>query len=163
MTAILDTERVYRYRLERRVGGNDRVCLFVMLNPSTADETQDDPTIRRCMAFARREGCGHLVVCNLYAFRATDPRELRTASDPKGPVNADYLRRAAQQAHVIVAAWGSKHLGGSWPLRVLAMLEAEKPVHALKILKTGHPGHPLYVPADAPLIPYPRRRNGGAV
>lgn len=152
MTAVLDPTRAYRYRLERVTGASARTCLFVMLNPSTADETTDDPTVRRCMAFARREGCGRLVVVNLYALRATNPKALRAADDPRGPDNGDHLRRAAAQADIIIAAWGGNHLGGSWPVKVRAILAEHGPVHALRVTKAGDPGHPLYVPADAPLV-----------
>lgn len=152
MTAVLDPTRTYRYRLERTLGPESKTALFVMLNPSTADETQDDPTIRRCIAFAKREGCGRLVVCNLYALRSTDPTALRTAADPKGPENEDHLRRAAAEADIIVAAWGGNHLGGVWPLRVAAILADQKPLYTLKRTAKGDPGHPLYVPANAPLV-----------
>lgn len=152
MSAVLDPTRTYRYRLDRAVGPQAKMVLFVMLNPSTADETQDDPTIRRCIAFAKREGCGRLVVCNLYALRATDPAALRTAADPRGPENEEHLRRAAAEADLIVAAWGTNHLGGVWPFRVAAILAERKPLYTLKRTAKGDPGHPLYVAANAPLV-----------
>jgi hypothetical protein len=153
MSAILDASRAYRYRLERRVGDSPRTCLFVMLNPSTADETQDDPTIRRCIAFAKREGCGRLVVCNLYALRATNPRELRSAPDPRGPDNGRHIAQAAVEADLAILAWGGNHLKDAEPHRIKALVSDAVPTYVLRWTKGGDPGHPLYVPADAPLIP----------
>lgn len=152
MSAILDATRTYRYRLERDVGESSRTCLFVMLNPSTADENQDDPTIRRCISFAKREGCGRLVVCNLYALRSTDPRALRNATDPIGPENSMHLQAAAAEADLIIIAWGTHHLGGAWPHKVTAILQEQGSVYALRRTKAGDPGHPLYVPADQQLV-----------
>jgi hypothetical protein len=97
----------YRYLLGRRVGEGDRTALFMMLNPSTADATEDDPTIRRCTGFARREGCGVLEVVNLFAYRATDPAELRTAPDPVGPANDHHIKAALGRVALVVVAWGA--------------------------------------------------------
>lgn len=152
MSAVFDAARQYRYRLERRTGlRQGGTCLFVMLNPSTADEIQNDPTIRRCMGFAAREGCAKLVVCNLYAYRATNPQALRGVSDPVGPENMAHLRRAALEADLVVAAWGGKHLGAKWPACVLTMLNAVGPVWVLGRTRNGDPIHPLYVAGNAPL------------
>ena len=96
----------YRYRLERHWCGGDGLCAFIMLNPSTADERDDDPTIRRCIGFARRWGYDGLLVANLFARRATDPKELFAARNPVGgPANRDALRRVIDEAALILCAW----------------------------------------------------------
>jgi hypothetical protein len=154
MSTVLDASRTYRYRLDRHLHdyGNGGRLLMVMLNPSTADEAKDDPTIRRCIGFGFRFACTDLTVCNLYAYRATDPRALRQATDPIGSENEAHLRAAAAEADFIIAAWGGSHLGGIWPARAKAILSEAGTVHALRLTKGGDPGHPLYVPKDAPLI-----------
>lgn len=116
--------------------------MFVGLNPSTADETQDDPTIRRCIAFAKAWGYAGLCMTNLFAFRATDPKDMRAAAEPIGPANDEHLRTLADGAGVIVAAWGANgtHLGRDVAVR--KMLPA---LHCLALTKGGHPGHPLYL------------------
>ena len=104
--AELSEDRLYRYRLTRIWGDGPRAT-FVMLNPSTADEHVDDPTLRRCMGFARAWGLGGLNVVNLSAFRATIPAELWRAVDPIGPDNDDYLRAAGASGEPLIAAWGN--------------------------------------------------------
>lgn len=124
---------------------------FIGLNPSTADETADDPTIRRCVAFAKRWGYGGLVMLNLFAFRATDPRDMRSAASPVGPENDDHLRAVAAEAALVVAAWG---VGGSYfgrDFRVRRLMGDG--LMALGFTKSGQPRHPLYVKADATLVP----------
>lgn len=148
---VFDATRRYRYRWEQR-WGDGPMALFVMLNPSTADEDKADPTVRRCIAFAKREGCGGLIVCNLYAYRSTDPAALRLVEDPRGPDNEQHIRQAAKEAAVRIVAWGSNHLGGAWPHRVKGILAEAGAVHALRLTKHGDPGHPLYVPGATPLM-----------
>jgi len=151
VVCVFDSTRRYRYRWEQH-WGDGPLCLFVMLNPSTADEDKTDPTVRRCIAFAKREGCGGLIVCNLYAFRSTDPAGLLAVDDPRGPDNEQHIREAAKAASLRVAAWGSNHLGGAWPHRVKAILAEAGPVHLLRRTAGGDPGHPLYIPGAAPLV-----------
>ena len=148
----------YRYRLGRRWDGG-KTMLFVMLNPSTADAHQDDPTIRRCIWFAKRDGCGALEVVNLFALRATDPAELLGAHEPIGGAkNYQAIVAAAGCASVVVAAWGSSvpRAHAAQPGRVFALLRAHGPgpVFALKVTAAGAPGHPLYLPASSPLVPF---------
>src|SRR5262245_13227298 len=97
----------YRYALTRTWGDPKKVVCWVMLNPSTADADQDDPTIRRCLGFSRAWGAGGLVVVNLFALRATDPDQLRIAADPVGPDNDSHLSTAAF-GRLVVAAWGAR-------------------------------------------------------
>lgn len=150
-TATLSTDRMYRYRLGRRWGADGLEALFVMLNPSTADESVDDPTIRRCIGFAKAWGCNALTVVNLYALRATDPEALRTHADPVGPENDATIAAAVAATDIIVCAWGAFNLS---PLRVrrvwpLLNLSELRPPQCLGTTKDGHPKHPLYLPASA--------------
>jgi hypothetical protein len=102
--AILSTCGVYRYVLTRQVGPGERTATFILLNPSTADATQDDPTIRRCIGFSRLWGCGKLAVLNLFAFRATLPADLKRAADPVGPENKVWFDRTL--TGLVVCGWG---------------------------------------------------------
>ena len=133
----------YRYTLWRKWGPGG-TCMFVGLNPSTADATLDDPTIRRCVAFARMWGYGGLMMTNLFAWRATDPRDMLAAEDPVGPDNDQTLRTTWLNAAITVAAWGTHGTHQGRDAHVRAMLPA---LHYLRLTKDGHPGHPLYLPA----------------
>ncbi len=147
----------YRYALWRdippRLGELRPIgtCLFVMLNPSTADASEDDPTIRRCIGFAERWGFARLAVGNLFAFRATDPRDLGRTDDPVGPDNYSWLERLVAEAGTVVAAWGAS-AGSAGRGEHLGFLPDE--TQCLGLTKAGHPRHPLYVRGDAELIPY---------
>lgn len=146
-TAVVSPCGRYRYMLGRRWDDGDAV-MFLMLNPSTADADIDDPTIRRCMGFARSWGYAALTVGNLFALRATDPRELRKADDPIGPENDGWLLRMARDHRRVVAAWGNH---GCYLGRSAAVREMIPGLHRLRVSKEGEPCHPLYLPAH--LIP----------
>lgn len=150
--AILSKCGLYRYNLSRR-WSDGKTCVFVMLNPSTADASSDDPTIRRCIGFARREGCGGLVVVNLFALRATQPLALLAEKDPIGPMNDEFLIDAiVNSSGPAIAAWGAH---GTFMDRADTVRRmTDKPLWALGVTKAGQPRHPLYVRGDAPLIPY---------
>ena len=105
--AILDAARVYRYTLERTWDRKKERVLFIMLNPSRADETSDDATVQRCKAFANDWGYGGLVVGNLFALIATNPRKLVAHSDPVGPENDSHLLRLGKDCSLVVVAWGN--------------------------------------------------------
>lgn len=157
--ALLSDDQLYRYALWR-VWGPHTCLRFVMLNPSTADATLDDPTIRRCVGFARREGYDGLVVLNLYAYRATDPRALLACADAVGPLNnlhlTTHLAAAALAGEPVVAAWGAN----AHPRRareVLDLTEHRVDWRCLGTTKDGHPRHPLYVKGDQPLVPFVAR------
>ena len=139
----------YRYALTRVWGDGPRL-VFVMLNPSTATERANDPTIARCEGRARRLGYGAVRIANLFAWRATRPADLRRAADPAGPDNARALRRAALWADHVVCAWGVH--GGAGAAPGLAVLrDTGRPLFHLGLTAGGHPRHPLYVPNDRPL------------
>lgn len=151
-SATFDPARTYRYVLQRR-WSDAAPAVFVMLNPSTADAMVDDPTIRRCLGFARRERRGGLVVVNLFALRATDPKALYAHRDPVGPANDAVLAATCAQADLLIAAWGA-HGSLHGRDQAVARLLAGRDVQCLGTTKDGHPCHPLYLPADAPLRPY---------
>lgn len=163
MTAILSPDGIYRYRLTREVApltGEGKLT-WIMLNPSTADAVEDDPTIGRCMGFTRREGFAEMEVVNLFALRSTDPRALEEGEltpDPTGPLNAEYLEEALREADRIVVAWGVTKPGSRRARHALAFREAAKlakrGLWCLGENADGSPKHPLYVPGDQPLLPY---------
>ncbi|HXT81423.1 MAG TPA: DUF1643 domain-containing protein [Acetobacteraceae bacterium] len=150
--AVISSDGRYRYRLDRYWGTRPRLG-FVMLNPSTADAELDDPTIRRCMGFARREGAGGIIVCNVYAYRATKPAELWGQRDPHGPENDAHLlelgRWAASVNSPIVCAWGA--LGNNTNRHTALLMQTGAQLVCLGKTKDGHPRHPLYVRGDQPL------------
>lgn len=150
--ATISPDGKYRYLL-RREYEEDMLgtVLFVMLNPSTADATKDDATIRRCFGFIKRWGYSTLEVVNLFAFRATHPRDLWKAEHPVGPDNDATIRLAVHRASLIVAAWGVC----LYPGRATDMLRVLKPtgkLHVLKFTKEGFPHHPLRLPNDTALV-----------
>lgn len=153
--AAFDGAREYRYRLWRTWNAEKPTVAFVMLNPSTADERENDPTIRRCVGYADDWGYGTLEVVNLFALRATDPSALRDHGDPVGDANDEYLRRVCDAAAFVVAAWGGKGSIRDRGREVARILDAD--LHALDTTRDGHPVHPLYQPADADPKPWDER------
>ena len=151
--AVFSDDRVHRYTLTRVWDRSREVAMFIGLNPSTADETQDDPTIRRCTRFARDWGFGGLVMTNIFAFRSTDPNGMKAARDPVGPDNDDHILKMAMHAGVIVCAWGAHGVFMDRGLEVVELLRGFK-LKIFKTTKSGMPVHPLYQRADAPLKTY---------
>ncbi|MGP9820048.1 DUF1643 domain-containing protein [Salinarimonas sp. NSM] len=151
MSTVFSPCGTYRYRLERPADGASAEAppvAFVMLNPSTADAERDDPTIRRVRLLARGFGYGPIVVANLYALRATDPRALAAHPDPVGPDNAAHLAAIAAQAGDVVCAWGN-HADPERARAALALLAgAGARLWHLGPTRSGAPRHPLYVPRD---------------
>jgi hypothetical protein len=139
----------YRYLLTRTWDPTGRRAMFVMLNPSTATEAQNDPTVERCERRARALGFGAFRVTNIFAWRDTDPRKMRAAADPVGPQNDAAILDAARWADQIVAAWGTHGAHMTRGPQVEALLRATGlPLHALGLTKQGHPQHPLYIGYD---------------
>jgi hypothetical protein len=144
--AVYSPCEIYRYNLTRDWGGTGGRVLFVMLNPSTATEVQNDPSVERCERRARALGYGAFRVCNIFAFRATDPRVMRAAPDPVGPGNDAAIAEGAAWADAVVCAWGTHgaHLGRG--AAVAALLRGTgRPLFHLGLTKGGAPRHPLYV------------------
>jgi hypothetical protein len=156
--AVLSDEGVYRYSLTRW-WSDAGVVRWVMLNPSTADAELDDPTIRRCIGFARSWGYGAINVVNLYGLRATDPRELARHPDPVGPENDLYLRGRDQLSlrELVVCAWGAHPMAARRAPDALRLLdEAGETPHVLGLTKDNQPRHPLYVPGRTEPAPWVR-------
>ncbi|MFC7231619.1 DUF1643 domain-containing protein [Saliphagus sp. GCM10025308] len=145
--AVFSDDSVYRYRLWRTWDTSKPTLAFLMLNPSTADATEDDPTIRRCLGFAKEWDYGSLAVVNLFALRSPDPAALREHADPVGPENDDHLQAVCEEVETVVAAWGANGSLQGRASEVARLLEGN--LHALDTTKNGHPVHPLYQPADA--------------
>lgn len=153
--AVFSEDRRYRYLLRRRVGDSSGRVLFIMLNPSRADETRNDATIRRCIGFARDWGYGRLEVVNLFALMSTDPRALLKADDPIGPGNDAAIQAALKVADTVVLAWGNHALDHEE--RAAAVIEmarkAARP-HCLGLTVRGAPRHPLRLARTATLEPF---------
>ena len=154
--AVISPCGQYRYRLERQCPG-EGVTLVIMVNPSTADAEQDDATIRKLKGFGARHNWGRLMVGNLFAYRATDVRELAQVEDPVGPLNDNHLHIMAKAADRIIVAWGpvSKvppRLRNRW-FEVWGNLPLDRDVLSIGApAKCGHPKHPLMLPYDSPLL-----------
>jgi hypothetical protein len=151
-TATFSDDRVYRYTLTRR--WDDRtLCNFLMLNPSTADEHVEDPTVRRCMGFAEAWGYGGLIVTNIFAFRSTDPEALYKVADPVGPGNDYDIIESAKRCALTVCAWGDhgQFMGRGNAVRAL-LVAAGIAARCLGKNGSGEPQHPLYIPNSRKLI-----------
>ena len=148
-----DCER-YRYALTRTWDAQSKRVLFVMLNPSKATEVQNDPTVERCERRARALGFGAFQVTNIFAWRDTDPFQMRKAVDPVGPNNDATILAGADWADQIIAAWGTHGTHRDRGPEVAALLrQAGKPLHSLGLSKHGHPKHPLYISyAQQPIL-----------
>lgn len=154
--AVLSTCGTYRYELRRDWDADLPWCGWVMLNPSTADASVDDPTIRRCVNFAKSWGAGGIIVVNLFALRATKPTMLKKHYDPIGSRNDQFLREVAEEATAMVCAWGSNEMAVPRARTALSvMAEVGAPLRCLGTTKSGAPRHPLYVRGDQPLLPFP--------
>lgn len=149
--------RRYRYALWRRWAPGDDYVLLVGLNPSTADHRRDDPTIRRCIGFARDWGYSGLCVANLFALRATYPEDLLADPEPVGPRNDQWLRRLARDASLVVGGWGNHGRHQDRAARVRAWLPG---LHCLRLNQSGEPAHPLYLPRELRPFPMPAPRVG---
>ncbi len=150
-SATFSNCRKYRYALSRSWDEKKKIVLFIGLNPSTADEKKDDPTIRRCINYAQNWGFGGLQVANLFAYRATKPAELKNVENPVGDDNDKHLIKLSKMADLTVAAWGNE---GSLFSRDKQVIKLIPNLMCLKINKSGQPAHPLYQKKDIEYISY---------
>lgn len=168
-TAIYSPDKRHRYTLTRYWGRHhgefpgplplhvsDPLLNVIMLNPSTADEFTEDPTIRRVLSFAQREGFVNVVITNLFALRSPHPEDLVADPHPIGPENDRYLEYCAHMAHQLWVAWGE---GGAFRFRAtnverILRLASRAPIYCLGLNQSGEPRHPLYLKGDTPLQPY---------
>jgi hypothetical protein len=158
-TALFSSCGRFRYRLGWRWGEGPTVA-FVLLNPSSADAQVDDPTVRRCIDFARRLGFGGLEVVNLYAYVATDPGDLRRAGYLVGPENDRHIIEAVAEREKVVLAWGVHAGRRERPGKVLRVLrDAGVVPYCLRVTGSGHPEHPLRLPKGCGLQPFDLRRS----
>lgn len=147
--AVFSQSLRYRYILGRHWDASRGTCAFIMLNPSTADENVLDPTVRRCVGFAKSWGYGSLLVGNIFALRSTDPANLYTAHDPVGTRNDEALREIVRLSAETVAAWGVHGALGGRGKKVLDMLGRSN-LRSIGLTKDGSPRHPLYARRTAP-------------
>jgi hypothetical protein len=140
--AILSQDRLYRYLLTRIWDENKPMINFIGLNPSTADEIEDDPTTRRCIAFAKSWGYGGFYLTNLFAFISEKPEELKKVEDPIGKENDIYLLDTAKKVEEVIFAWGTK---GKFLSRDKHVMNLITKGYYIALTKNGHPSHPLYL------------------
>lgn len=151
-TATFSPCRTYRYSLWRRWGEPSQgYAMFIGLNPSTADEVENDPTVRRCIQYAKDWGYGALCMTNAFAFRETNPALMKAHPEPVGPDNDAALVALAKDAGVVVAAWGNDGLHRDRYKQVVALLPG---LSCLRMTKRGQPWHPLYLPKSLTPAPY---------
>ncbi len=166
LNAFFSEDRRFRYILQRHVENlmaeNSRILVFIGLNPSTADELVDDPTIRRLLGYAERNGFTKLYVGNLFAYRATDPKDLRKAEFPGADrQNNECLKEMVRVASSVLCGWGTMGKHNDRDLEVMQMI-GDKAV-CLKVNSDGTPAHPLYLRKDLPMVKYHGRKTGGVV
>ena len=155
--AVLSGCGRYRYRLWRSLPSGKDSATFIMLNPSTADASTNDPTIRKCLGFAQRWGVGKIEVVNLFAYRATDPRELLGAAPIQGPDNNRYIDEGMCESGIVVFAWGAIHKRlESRAYEVINMVANRFTPRCLGYTKDGQPRHPLMLGYATPLEDFRR-------
>ncbi len=144
--AVIDKTGLYRYSLWREWDIDKSKIVFIMLNPSKADASIDDPTLRRCISFAKFWDYGSLIVVNLFAFRTASPLELKKVDNPIGKQNDRHLKKAIKLADQVVVAWGNNGKLMQRDRHVLELLSKQNiQPHCLGITKSGYPSHPLYI------------------
>ncbi len=151
------SDRRYCYLVIRRTGWGDRTVRFLMLHPSRAGAERNEPSIRRCISFATRWGCGWLHVVNLSPLRATDPADLLRAGPGPEEVwleNLQTILDTAVRSDLVVVAYGTHGGAEHRAERVLAALDGNGEIHCLGTTRDGHPRHPLYVPSATKLAPF---------
>ena len=149
--ATFSKDRLYRYSLHRIWNEDLPKVLFIGLNPSTATETKNDPTIRRCMQYAKDWGFGGYIMGNIFAYRSTDPSNLYKIKNPIGIKNNYWLKKLHKEADLTIAAWGTN---GKFLNRGKEVLSFILEVKCLRMTKAVFPSHPLYLPKNLTPIPY---------
>ena len=149
--ANISKDKIYRYTLSRTWDSTKPTVLFIGLNPSIADENIDDPTITRCINFAKDWGYGALLMANLFAFRSTYPKEIYLIDDPIGKDNDHYILECVKQSDLIIACWGNN---GTYMDREKIIKELVPNLYCLQKNKNGTPHHPLRLPRDINPIPF---------
>jgi len=151
--ATISSCRKYRYSLFRIWDKKKKHVLFIGLNPSTADEEADDPTVRRCLNYAKKWGYGGFIMVNLFAYRTTFPANLKKVKYPIGKDNDKYIMTLSKKADITVAAWGNYGNLYSRDKQVLSLIPN---FMCLKVNKSGQPAHPLYLKKDLKLTKFTR-------
>lgn len=163
--AVFSNDKIYRYILTRTWGTGDKTCTFIMCNPSTADESILDPTVRKCLEWSILWKYDRLIILNLFALRSTNPAKLYTVMDPVGPDNDFHIMETMENNKngLFIAAWGthSEHLNREDDVRLLADRLGIALNYMRLTPKSGHPEHPLYIPKS--LTPTLWRKENGSV
>lgn len=150
--AFFSNDGKYRYWLSRIFDETLPVVAFVGLNPSVADAEVDDPTIKRCISYCKQWGYGGFYMVNLFAFKATSPKEMLQQQDPVGEDNDRHIQEILSKAAQTICCWGELGRHQNRSREVLALISNP---YCLGVLKNGEPGHPLYLKGDLQPIPYP--------
>lgn len=153
--ATFSTCRKWRYSLWRVWDAEKPRVAFIGLNPSTADEEENDPTVRRCINYARGWGYGGMYMLNIFGIRATDPRVMKKAEDPIGPMNDDYILDEITKSELILCCWGAHGAHRGRSDEVAEMLKGRQ-LHCLGTTNAGEPKHPLYLKAILKPVRYRR-------
>lgn len=158
MSAILSPCGLYRYRLDRQVAEQGPVYAFFGINPSTADASVDDATVRKWIGFTKRWGASRFIVGNVFAYRATDVKVLATVDDPYGDDIGDHITDIITEADILVPCWGNTSkvppkLQGAFDVLMDALVSSGKPVRCFGLTKSGDPMHPLMLGYDTALQP----------
>jgi hypothetical protein len=161
---VFSPDRRHRYTLIHRpepLLGGDRLLMWICLNPSTADETQLDPTLTRILGYSLREGYDGFLMTNLFAWRATDPKDMKAARDPVGPDNDRWLVQCARRCGKVVAAWGSH---GAFNQRAAHVCKVLRDFDLVCLARNadGAPSHPLYLKKTLPFLPFKPGLAGSA-
>ena len=149
--AVISTDQKYRYSLHRIWDTNLPMIAFVGLNPSTADDKIDDPTIKRCIEFTKSWNYGGFYMLNLFGYRATNPKELTKTKDPIGTENETHILEILSNVEKVICAWGNQGRLLNQNTKILSLIDNP---YCLKVNKSGEPSHPLYLSKDLKPVEY---------
>lgn len=164
MSAVISPCGLYRYRLERQLAMTGPVYAFFGINPSTADASVDDATVRKWTGFCKRWGASRFIVGNVFAYRSTDVKALAALDDPHGPDIGDHITDIITEADILVPCWGNTSkvppvLQEFFDVLMDALVSSGKPVRCFGMTKAGDPMHPLMLGYDTPLKPFPNESS----